>query len=129
MKRICETAIVAMVCAAFAVTGCNGCVPTSETATKGWQGASMSSDPEALANGRRIATEQCASCHAIDRTAPSPRPDAPPLRNVLAVYDTDNLAYRFVEGMKVGHDDMPLFDFDIHTADDLLAYIASISGP
>lgn len=129
MKVSRHTTTLAFVCSAFLLTACNGAAPTSETAMQGWEGASLSSDPEALANGRRIATEQCAGCHAIDRTSPSPRSDAPPLRNVLATYDTDNLAYRFIEGMKVGHDAMPLFDFDIHTADDLLAYIASISGP
>ena len=118
-----------LLAAALLLAGCNDPAPASETAKQGWEGASLSSDPEVLANGQRIASEQCAACHAIDRTSPSPRADAPPLRTVLAIYDTDNLAYRFVEGMRVGHDDMPLFDFDIQTTDDLLAYIASISGP
>lgn len=82
-----------------------------------------------MANGQRIATQQCAGCHAIDRTSQSPRRDAPPLRNVLAVYEADNLAYRFIEGMQIGHYAMPQFDFDLRAADDLLAFIASISAP
>jgi mono/diheme cytochrome c family protein len=104
--------------------------PASETAATGWPGDRTGRvDPADIAQGRRIAQRACASCHAVDRTSASPIPGAPPLREVLALYEADNLAYRFIEGMRVGHDDMPLFDMDVRTADMLIAYIGTISGP
>jgi mono/diheme cytochrome c family protein len=48
---------------------------------------------------------------------------------MLALNDPDNLAYRLIDGMRVGHDEMPRFDFDIRAADALVAYLGTISGP
>lgn len=100
----------------------------SETAAVGWKGDSLRSEPTEVEQGRAIAERNCASCHAIDRKSASPRPGAPPLRDVLALYEADNLAYRFIEGMRVGHDDMPHFDFDVRAANSLIAYIGTISA-
>ena len=41
--------------------------------------------------------------------------------------DPDALAYRFIDAMRVGHDEMPRFDFDIRAADALIAYLESIN--
>lgn len=119
-----------LVLAFGACASATGGAVQSETAATGWKGdKSGSPDPADVAQGRAIAERNCASCHAIDRKSASPRPPAPPLRDVLALYEADNLAYRFIEGMRVGHDDMPRFDFDVRTADALVAYIGTISGP
>ncbi len=110
--------------------GQGGSQAQSETAAAGWQGDKTGQpEPSDIARGRQIAERECSSCHAVDRTSRSPNAGAPPLREVLGLYEADNLAYRFIEGMRVGHDDMPLFDFDIRTADPLIAYIGTISGP
>lgn len=101
--------------------------PAGEAEAQGWAGAPLDADPEQVAAGKEIAERECAQCHAVDRTSKSPNETAPPLRDVLAINDADNLAYRFIEAMRVGHDDMPLFDFDVRSADSLIAYIASIS--
>jgi mono/diheme cytochrome c family protein len=102
----------------------------SETAASGWTGDKVvRPDPADVARGRQIAERECASCHAVDRKSASSKPGAPPLRDVLGLYEADNLAYRFIEGMRVGHDDMPRFDFDVRAADALIAYIGTISGP
>lgn len=102
--------------------------PASETAEAGWGGAPLGTDaPGVIEEGKRIAETQCAACHAIDQASRSPDQAAPPLRDVLALYEPDNLAYRLIEGMRVGHDNMPRFDFDVRAADALLAYIGSIS--
>jgi mono/diheme cytochrome c family protein len=118
-----------LLAASLVFSGCNmpqG--PASESAEAGWKGSDLEAAPEVVADGKRIAQAQCASCHATDSTSSrSPNPAAPPLRDVLALYEADNLAYRFIEGMRVGHDDMPRFDFDVRAADALLAYIASIT--
>lgn len=99
----------------------------SESEPAGWGREEQPAENE-VAEGKRIAERECASCHAIDRTSRSPNTAAPPLREVLAANDPENIAYRFIEAMRVGHDAMPLFDFDVKTADALIAYIKSISG-
>jgi mono/diheme cytochrome c family protein len=115
---------------AVAGPGQGGSQAQSETAAAGWQGDKTGRpEPSDIERGRQIAERECSSCHAVDRTSRSPKAGAPPLREVLGLYEADNLAYRFIEGMRVGHDDMPLFDFDIRTADVLIAYIGTISGP
>jgi len=110
-----------------AVTACQATPPRGEAETQGWPGSPLAADPAQVAAGHDIAQKQCAQCHAIERTGRSPNATAPPLREVLAVNDADGLAYRFIEAMRVGHDEMPLFDFDVRSADALIAYIASIS--
>jgi mono/diheme cytochrome c family protein len=98
-----------------------------EAEASGWPGVAQS-DSEKVAAGRAIAETQCAACHAIGANSASPLASAPPLRDVLARYeDEEGLAYRFINGMKVGHDEMPRFDFDVQAADALIAYLRSIS--
>ena len=101
----------------------------SESEETGWAGAPLTSDPAQAADGRRIAEKECAACHAIDARSKSRNPAAPPLREVLAVNDADRLAYRFIDALRVGHDEMPLFDFDVRAADALVAYLVSIAEP
>jgi len=48
------------------------------------------------------------------------------MRTLLARYEPDMLANDFIEGVRVGHDEMPFFDFDIAAADALIAYLKSI---
>jgi mono/diheme cytochrome c family protein len=80
----------------------------------------------ALADGKAIAETECGGCHATGRDDASPRPDAPPLRHVLAHYPSEPLADAFVEGLKVGHPDMPQFQMNPQGVDSLLAYLNSI---
>ena len=116
---------------AFLTVGA-GCVTAgqdgSESAHAGWKG--VATDPpeaEAVAAGRRIAQSKCASCHSIDSASVSPNPAAPPFREFAFLNDPDWVAYRLIEGMRLGHDSMPLFDFDIRSTDVLMAYLKSIN--
>lgn len=117
-----------LACGCVSVGPDAGMQARSESERSGWAGTSADVDPEQAADGQRIAQRECASCHSIDRTSVSPNQSAPPLREVLAMNDPDFLAYRFIDAMRVGHDEMPLFDFDVRSADALIAYIKSISG-
>lgn len=81
-----------------------------------------------LAAGRHVAQTHCAICHAMDQQHESPRPGAPPLSTVLQGYDPDLLASDFIEGVRVGHDGMPVFDLTVIDADALVAYLRSING-
>ena len=102
--------------------------PQSEAEQSGWGGSREELDPVQIDIGRQVAQRECASCHSIDAASVSPNLSAPPLREVLAMNDPEFLAYRFIDAMRVGHDEMPLFDFDVRYADALIAYIKSISG-
>lgn len=103
--------------------------PVSEAEASGWPGVRIVADQRAQRLiGKRIAQERCAICHAIDSKSLSPRLGAPPLRDVIAMYDPDEIAYRLIDGMAVGHGDMPVFDFDVPAADALTAYLLSIAG-
>jgi len=78
--------------------------------------------------GRQIASSQCADCHGIDGED-ARRTDAPALRYVLADYDGDALAEDFRDGLKVGHPEMPQFQFGPKSTDLLLSYLMSIQEP
>lgn len=47
---------------------------------------------------------------------------------MLNTYPEHELARRFIEGVKVGHEDMPTFDFNVLAADALVAYLRSLSA-
>lgn len=119
--------LTAMACTAALLAACATPPPAGEAEASGWPGVAAPT-AELVADGRMIAETQCASCHAVTRVGASPRADAPPLREVLSHYEDDEgLAYRFINGMKVGHDGMPQFDFDVRSTDALIAYLRNIS--
>ncbi|NNE56504.1 MAG: cytochrome c [Hellea sp.] len=76
--------------------------------------------------GQDIAKTHCAVCHNTEKTGTSPRKDAPPLRAVLANYNSVSLADDFREHIHVGHPDMPDFEFSVKEIDGLIAYLRSI---
>src|SRR6185503_13054058 len=78
--------------------------------------------------GRAIAERNCATCHAVGRTGPSPYAAAPPFRTLHERYDVEALAEAFAEGIVVGHGgarQMPQFRLEPPQIDDLLAYLKS----
>lgn len=81
--------------------------------------------PQQIAEGRDIASHQCANCHGLDG-ADALRADAMPLRHVLSAADSDLLKANFETGLKMGHPDMPHFVFGPLGADVLLTYLESI---
>jgi mono/diheme cytochrome c family protein len=83
-------------------------------------------DPEQVAEGQGIAERECATCHALPHQTESPNTAAPPLTQLLARYDQDVLANDLIDGIKLGHDQMPRFDFNVIAADALVAYLRSI---
>jgi mono/diheme cytochrome c family protein len=115
------------VCVPLAVSGC---------ALFDDRGISVEPDPggfgreypeDFVAAGRKIAQEQCASCHAIDQQQRSRYPGAPPFNTLLQHRDPEWLTDSFIAGNRVGHDGMPRFDFNVIAADSLVAYLEAIS--
>jgi mono/diheme cytochrome c family protein len=100
----------------------------SESEHAGWKGAPRTSgDTLAVAEGRRIAQSRCAQCHSIDQSSVSRNAGAPPFRDFVFLNDPDWVAYRLIDGIRLGHDNMPLFDFDTRSADALMAYIVTLN--
>lgn len=109
----------------FALTACGGDTdkPTSEMPVTGTQVIEKS---EVFYTGEAIAVTMCAACHAIRADDESPHADAPPFRTLSAKYPIDALAEPLVEGIMVGHPDMPEFQFEPDDVEALLTYIESV---
>lgn len=118
--------VVSLVAVIGLLGGCASEPPAGNVEAAGWKGVAAA-DPALVSAGEEIAKNNCASCHAIGAAKKSPLAEAPPLSEVLNGYEDDEVvAYRFIEGMRVGHNQMPLFDFDVRGADALIAYLRSI---
>ncbi|MCA8900834.1 MAG: cytochrome c [Hyphomonas sp.] len=83
---------------------------------------------EEIAAGQGLAEDNCARCHGLGQEDP-PRTDAPALRHLLTGLDSEAIKDDFREGIKIGHPDMPQFEFTPMETDMLLAYIRSIQEP
>ena len=79
-----------------------------------------------LENGKELATRQCSGCHAIGISGESPRADAPVFRHVLSLYHHKTLETELIEGIQVGHPDMPKFWLNPAAVSDLIVYLKSI---
>lgn len=128
MRRM-MIALVPLVLAACAETGTPPAEPAGESVTPdenlGLTGLPLADE---IAAGHEIAEDKCSRCHGLDNED-ARRTDAPPLRNVLARYDSEALRENFRDGIKVGHPDMPEFEFSPMGADLLLSYLISIQTP
>lgn len=80
-------------------------------------------------SGRAIATEKCARCHAIGMNDTSTHTKAPPFRDVVERYPSENLAEALAEGIVSGHPDMPVFTFEPDEIEGFIAYLDSLARP
>ncbi|MCB1505744.1 MAG: cytochrome c [Hyphomicrobiaceae bacterium] len=79
--------------------------------------------------GLAIVKEKCARCHATATDDKSPHPQAPPFRDVVTRYPSENLAEALAEGIVSGHPDMPVFIFEPEQIEGFIAYLDSLSPP
>ncbi len=79
--------------------------------------------------GRAIVKEKCARCHAIGMDDKSPHASAPPFRDVVTRYPSENLAEALAEGIVSGHPDMPVFVFEPEEIEGFIAYLDSLGPP
>jgi cytochrome c len=79
-----------------------------------------------LQRGEALLTRDCARCHAVGRTGPSPRADAPAFRTLGTRYPIDSLEEALGEGIVSGHPDMPEFEFDAPDVSAIIIYLKSI---
>ncbi len=79
-----------------------------------------------IAEGRALAEENCASCHAIGAGDESAHDDAPAFRTLSANYPVANLEEALAEGIVSGHPDMPELAFPPEQVAALIAYLESV---
>ena len=78
------------------------------------------------ARGERLAQDRCAACHAVGRTDPSPRANAPAFRDLHRRYPVEQLAESLAEGIVTGHPDMPEQAFSPEEVNALITYLRSL---
>jgi mono/diheme cytochrome c family protein len=85
-------------------------------------------DRRQITEGRALARDNCARCHAIGKTGRSHVRTAPAFRDLNKRYNVDDLEEAFVEGIAVRHGEieMPEFTFSPERTAALLAYIKSL---
>lgn len=80
----------------------------------------------AAGQGRRLAQERCAGCHAIGPAGASPHAAAPPFRDLHRRYPVEQLAESLAEGIVTGHPDMPEQAFSAEEVAALIAYLRTL---
>jgi mono/diheme cytochrome c family protein len=76
--------------------------------------------------GHQVAKDNCASCHAVERTGDSPKLGALPFRNILAGYRPDWLADDLHTSQAIAPGRMPVFHFGEGHEYDIIAWMLSI---
>ncbi|QWG14838.1 cytochrome c [Bradyrhizobium sediminis] len=76
--------------------------------------------------GRAFALTNCARCHSIDRTTPSPLKIAPPFRTLHNRYPIETLAEALAEGIVTGHPTMPQFQLEPDQINDFLSFLKTL---
>ena len=76
--------------------------------------------------GRQLAITRCSRCHAVGRTGDSPNPRAPRFRDLGSRFPFDGLREALMQGMIVGHPEMPIVHLSAVESGDLTAYMRSL---
>ena len=78
--------------------------------------------------GAVLVRQNCASCHAVERSGDSPMTAAPPFRDMGVQYPVRDLQEAFAEGLVTAHPAMPAFEFEPTQIADVIAYLENVSG-
>ena len=91
-------------------------------------GSAGAQTPGNPVEGRKLAAEHCAGCHAISGSGPSILATAPPVSRLHKTQPPEELTTVFEGGRLTQHDavEMPQFALTPEQIDDLLAYIRSL---
>lgn len=94
--------------------------------------AALSLSPPARAQevsvtaGRELAMARCSRCHAVGRTGDSPNPRSPRFRDLGARFPFAGLREALMQGMIVGHPEMPIQHLTQAESGDLIAYMRAL---
>jgi mono/diheme cytochrome c family protein len=79
-----------------------------------------------LTAGRELATARCGRCHAVGRTGDSPNPRSPRFRDLGPNFPFDGLREALMQGMIVGHPEMPIQHLTPTESGDVVAYMRTL---
>ncbi|MEM7635417.1 MAG: c-type cytochrome [Pseudomonadota bacterium] len=82
----------------------------------------------AIQRGKELGQLLCARCHAIEGPGPGKEEKAPPFSTLVPNLTLEGVADQLLEGLPLGHDPMPKWEFSEQQALDLLLYIDSVSA-
>jgi mono/diheme cytochrome c family protein len=79
-----------------------------------------------LTAGHELAVARCSRCHAVDRTGDSPNRRAPRFRDLGAGFPFGGLRDALMQGMIVGHPEMPIMHLTQAESGDVVAYLRAL---
>ena len=88
--------------------------------------ANAAAEAPSARRGGELVTRHCGGCHAVGPAGLSPRPAAPPLRELHRRYEPEVLAEALAEGILTGHPAMPEFRFEPHDVRSIILYLNDI---
>jgi mono/diheme cytochrome c family protein len=81
-----------------------------------------------IARGETLVEENCLRCHARFPEEVSSNKSAPSFANLFVHYPPEYIAESFAEGVFMGHQQMPPFEFSAREVDDLVAYLKDLEN-
>jgi mono/diheme cytochrome c family protein len=90
--------------------------------------ASLAQDATDVAEGKRLASINCAKCHALESAGASALAEAPPFRDIARNYDEGELEDAFNDGIVATHPAMPDWEMTPDQARELAVYIMSFAN-
>lgn len=81
-----------------------------------------------IKRGKELAQLLCTRCHAIEGPGPGKEEKSPPFSTLIEKLTMEGVADQVLEGLPLGHDPMPKWEFSEQQAVDLLLYIESVSA-
>jgi cytochrome c len=85
-----------------------------------------SAQAQSVRLGAEFARANCARCHSIERSGPSPFSPAPPFRTLHRKYPVESLEEALGEGIFTGHPAMPEFELQPGEIGDFIAFLKSL---
>lgn len=82
-----------------------------------------------ITSGRELAMARCSRCHAVGRTGDSPNPRSPRFRDLGPNFPFASLGEALMQGMIVGHPEMPIQHLTQTESGDLIAYMRTLQEP
>ncbi|HET7680171.1 MAG TPA: cytochrome c [Xanthobacteraceae bacterium] len=89
-------------------------------------GSAYAAQAQSVQRGADIARANCARCHSIARSGPSPFSEAPPFRTLHLKYPVETLEEALAEGIFTGHPAMPEFQLSPGQIGDFIAFLKSL---
>lgn len=83
-------------------------------------------DTASIKRGLELAQLLCMKCHAISGPGPGPEEKSPPFSTLTTKLGLEGVADQLLEGLPMGHEPMPKWEFSEQQAEDLLLYIEFI---